>query len=179
MVKETVEWINTERLRLFETRARAETQRTARLTLPPIVNEIIEEARDVHQLIPIAYQMRDKYAAMREWMNTVQAAMDNEDPKAVARYKKLLSAVSSDIDRAMGNTDAGKVSLTISNGWPSISLALGTIDNIVKKFGMRSMLNKHIFSGHGDKGIKKLLRMFDIERTSVGFEAMEYMRGKK
>jgi hypothetical protein len=175
-VSETLEWVAEERLRLFETKVKDGSQRTATLVLPPVAIEIIEEARDIDQLIPIAYQLRDKYAKVREWMKSIQIAMDTEDPKGIAKYKKTLSAVSKDLDRAMGNTEAGKVSLKIGIGWPGISISLGTLDNVIKKFGMRAMLNNQIFSPQGEKSIKKLLRLFDEDTSSIGRSAQEYLR---
>lgn len=176
MVAETLEWLDEERLRLFETKGKEGAQRTAMLVLPPVAIEIIEESQDIHQLITVAYQLRDKYAKMREWMKTVQEAMDNEDPKRLAKYKKILNAVSKDLDRAMGDTDTGKVSLKLSIGWPSISISLGTLDDAVKKFRIRAILNNQIFSNQGEKSIKKLLRMFDEEYSTLGLSAQEYLR---
>lgn len=175
-VSETVEWLAEERLRLFETKVKDGLQRTATLTLPPVAIEIIEESKDINQLIPVAYQLRDKYAKVREWMNSIQIAMDTEDPKGIAKYKRMLSAVSKDLDRAMGNTDVGKISLKLGFGWPSISIAVGTLDDVIKKFGIRAMLNNQIFSPSGEKSIKKLLRMFDEETSSLGLSAQEYLR---
>jgi hypothetical protein len=176
VVSETVEWMAEERLRLFETKAKDGSQRTATLVLPPVAIEIIEESKDIDQLITVAYQLRDKYAKVRGWMKSIQVAMDNEGPKGIAKYKKTLSAVSKDLDRAMGNTDTGKISLKIGIGWPSISIALGTLDDVVKKFGIRAMLNNQIFSPQGEKSINKLLRMFDEEKSGVGLSAQEYLR---
>lgn len=175
-VSETLEWVVEERLRLFETKAKDGSQRTATLVLPPVAIEIIEESKDIDQLIPIAYQLRDKYAKVREWMKSIQIAMDTEDPKGITKYKKTLSAVSKDLDRAMGNTEVGKISLKIGIGWPSISIALGTLDDVIKKFGIRAMLNNQIFSPQGEKSIKKLLRMFDEETSGLGLSAQEYLR---
>lgn len=175
-VSETMEWMAEERLRLFETKAKDGSQRTAMLVLPPVAIEIIEESRDTDQLIQIAYQLREKYAKVREWMKSIQIAMDTEDSKGMAKYKKTLSAVSKDLDRAMGNTDVGKISLKIGIGQPSVSIVLGTLDDVVKKFGMRAMLNSQIFSPQGEKSIKKLLCMFDEDISCLGLSVQEYLR---
>lgn len=176
MVGETVQWMNEERFRLFETKASHGSQRTAMLIVPPVIIEVIEEANDITQLISIAYQLRDKYAKMREWLKSVQLAMDNEDPKGIAKYKKTLSAVSKDLNRATGNTESGKISLNIGFGLPSVSIPLGTIDGITKRFGMRAMLNNQIFTAQGEKSLSKLLRMFNEEKTSIGLTVTEYLR---
>lgn len=176
VVGETLEWMNDERLRLFDIRAKQGLQRTAMLILPPIAIEVIHEANDISQLLPIAYQLRDKYAKVREWMKSIQIAMDSDDPKGVIKYKKTLDAVSRDLDRAIKNTDSGNTSLKVGIGWPSVSFSVGTFDNIAKCFGMRAMLSNQVFSPKGEKSMKKLLRMFDEEKSSIGLSVQEYLR---
>ncbi len=179
MVAETLEWVAEEKLRLFETKGKDGSQRIATLVLPLVAIEIIEESNHIHQLIPLAYQFRDKYAKMREWMKSVQIAMDNEDPKGIANYKKTLSAVSKDLDHAMKNEKTGKVSLKIGVGWPSISIPLVTLGDVYKRFGVRAMLNNQIFSRQGEKSLKKLLRLFGEEKSSLGMEVKEYLQRKR
>lgn len=176
IVAETFEWMSEERLRLFETNAKDGSQRTATLVLPPVAIDIIEESRDINELISVAYQLRDKYAKMREWLKAIQIAMDTEDSKEIAKYKKTLHAVSKDLNRAMGDTNTGQVTLKIGLGWPSISISVGTLDDVKKRFGMRAMLNSQIFAGQGERSIGKLLRMFDEETSNVGLLAHEYLR---
>src|SRR5690606_3587827 len=120
-VAEILEWMKGERLRLYETKAANGRQRTAALVLPPIAVEIIEEATDIDRLITTAYQLRGKYAAMREWMRAVQTAIECEDAKELAKYKRTLDAVSKDLSRAIGKSDSGEITLKIGMGWPSIS----------------------------------------------------------
>lgn len=175
-VAETLEWMNDERLRLYETKITKGLQRTAALVLPPIAVEIIEESTDINGLVPTAYQLRGKYAAMREWLRTVQTAIECENGKEIARYKKTLDAVSNDLNRAMGKSDSGKTTLKIGMGWPSISINVGTLDGVMKKFGLRAMLNNQIFTGQGDKSVRKLLRMFGEEKTQLGMAVQQYLR---
>lgn len=176
VVSETLEWLAEERLQVFQIEAKHGSQTTATIVLPPVVVEIIEEAKDVHELIPIAYQMRDKYAKMREWLKSVQIAVESEDSKGILKYKKTLNAVANDLKRAVGNNGAGNLTFKLGIGWPSVSMSIGTLDDIKKNFGMRAMLNNQILSPQGEKSIKKLLRMFDVDGTSLGLSAQEYLR---
>ncbi len=173
---EILEWMNDERLRLYETKVTKGQQRTAALVLPPIAVEIIEGSTDIDGLVTTAYQLRDKYAAMREWMRTVQTAIECENAKEIAKHKKTLDAVSKDLDRAMGTNDSGKITLKIGIGWPSISINVGNLDGVMKKFGLRAMLNNQIFTGQGEKSVKKLLRMFGEEKTGIGMSVQQYLR---
>ena len=113
LVSETQDWLTAKRLQLYETATQDSVGRVASITLPPVAIDVIEEATDINQLIPVAYQLRDKYSKIREWLKVVQEAVDCEDPKGVAKYKKTLNAVSKDLDRALGKSDTGKVSLQI------------------------------------------------------------------
>jgi hypothetical protein len=175
-VAEILEWMSGERLHLYETKVTKGLQRTAALVLPPIAVEIIEESTDIVGLITTAYQLRDKYAGMREWMRSIQTAIECENPTEMAKYKKTLEAVSKDLNRAMGKNDTGKITLKIGMGWPSISILVGTFDDVMKKFGMRAMLNDQIFTGHGEKSVKKLLRMFGEEKSKIGLSVQQYLR---
>lgn len=175
-VVEIQEWMKDERLRLYETNLAKGLQRTAVLVLPPIAVEIIEGSVDIDGLVTTAYQLRDKYAAMREWMNSIQTAIECENAKEIVKYKKTLDAVSKDLNRAMGKNDSGKITLKIGMGWPSISITVGTLDDVMKKFGLRAMLNNQIFTGQGEKSLKKLLRMFGEEKTRIGLSVQQYLR---
>lgn len=177
-VAQVQEWINEERIRLFDVKGNNGLRRTAALILPPIAIEIIEESNDVGELISVAYQLRDKYAPLREWLRTVQEAMESEDPKKITKYKKTLNAVSKDLKRAMGSTNYGNVSLKIGLGWPSISIPVN-LDGVMKKFGMRSILNNQIFTLQGEKSLRRLLRMFDEESSRIGLSAQEYLRASR
>jgi len=175
-VTEILEWMSSERLCLYETKVTKGILKTATLVLPPIAVEIIEESADIDGLVTTAYQLRDKYAGMREWMGSIQTAIECENPKEIAKYKKTLDAVSKDLNRAMGKNNTGNITLKIGMGWPSISIPVVTIDDVMKKFGMRAMLNDQIFTGQGVKSVKKLLRMFGEEKTKIGLSVEQYIR---
>jgi hypothetical protein len=175
-VSETLNWINEERLRLFDIKAANGMQRTAVLVLPPIAIEIIEESNGIGELISIAYQLREKYAPVREWMKLVQKFMDSENPKEIAKYKKILNAVSNDLNRAIGSTDTGSITLKMGFGLPSVSIPVGTLGGVIKKFGMRAILNNQIFTAKGENSVKKLLRMFEEEKSRIGLSVQDYLR---
>lgn len=174
VVSEFQEWMMDERLRLFETRAKASTQRAAMVVLPPAVIEIIEESKNVSDLVTVAFQMRDKYRNIREWLRLIQEAVESEDTKQIAKYKKTLDAVSNDIEREVRKSNLGTITLKLGFCMPSISVSLGTIDGVMKNFGIRSTLNNQIFSERGGKTLKKFLRMFDEDNSKIGLSVEEY-----
>ena len=176
IVAETRAWVTHKRLHVFETSSTLGAERKASVLLPPIAIDIINEASDISQLIPVAYQMRDKYAPLREWLKQIQLAIDNDDPHGSTKYKRILNAVSRDLDRALGKTEAGKISLQIGIGWPGISIDIGSLDRVMSRFGVRAMINKLIITSSGESIAKKLLNMFDESGTETGMAALMYLR---
>lgn len=172
-------WVMNERLKLFETKNEGSTQRSAMIVLPPVVVEVIEESKDVSDLVPVALQLRDKYMKTREWLKPVQEAVESEDAKTIAKYKKTLDIVSKDIDREINKSDAGKVTLKLGFCMPSISVSLGTLDGVMKNFGIRSTLNDQIFTKRGEKSLNKLLRMFGEEKSPIGLSVQNYFRERQ
>lgn len=175
-ITETFDWINEKRLRLFDIKNANGKQRTATLVLPPIAIEIINESKDITDLVSVAYQMRGKYTPLREWLKSVQDAIESEESKGLSKHKKILSAVSKDLNRAIGDTDTGSISLKIGLGGPSVSIVVGNLGGVMKNFGMRAILNRQIFSPQGLKSLKKLLRMFEEEKSKIGFSVQEYLK---
>lgn len=180
-VTETLDWIASEKLRVFETNDKKMHSKTAIVILPTAALQIIEESSNVEDLVRVAYESRDEYKRMREWMREIQKAVDLENPKDIAKYKKLLSTVSSDIDRSIKSDNEGQIELKIGIGLPSIGIKMNTLQNVMKKFGMRSMLNKQIMNKRGENSLRKLLKMFDENNSSIGLDVIRHMhiRGTK
>lgn len=169
-------WIEKERLRIFETHKEGAIQRQATLILPPVVIDIIEEATDPKQLLSTALQVREKYSKLREWLRTIESAMESEDPKAISKYQRTLELVAKDVSRAVGPSDIGQVSARIGFDYPSVNINLGTFDGVLKRFGTRAMLNKIVFAKQGEKSLGKLLRMFGESRSSgVGLSVINHL----
>lgn len=175
-VLQTLGWIQRERLRIFETRNNGGTQRQAILVLPPILIDVIEEASDVNDLLLTAIQLREKYRLLREWLRTVESAIEAEDAKKVAKYQRTLNALTKDVDRSMALSEGGKISTRIGFGYPSLSITLGTFEGVLKRFGVRAMLNKLVFTARGEKSLNKLLRMFGESKSSaLGLSVLRYL----
>ncbi len=179
VVTHTHEWIIDERIRLYETQTKDIVRRQASLVLPPVAVDVINESNSVHELIPVALQLRDKYKNLREWLGEIQNAVDTEDAKQVAKYKKTLDAVAKDIHRAVSADEAGKVSLKIGIGWPSIDIPLPTFQGVLSRFGIRAILSQQIFSPRGESGLKKLLQMFGEKNTRIGLSVHEYLSASR
>lgn len=175
IISEITDWIETERMRLYEYNFGDIFKRQAHLTLPPIGIEVIEESNSVEDLIPVAVSFRDKYKQLREWLREVQLAVDEENSKKFAKYKRTLDLVSKDINREVSGYSWGATSLNIGFGLPSISISVPIIDNISKRFGIRSVLNKQVFYKSGEKSIEKILKMFGQNTPKYSMQVRDYL----
>ncbi|MBX9902804.1 MAG: hypothetical protein K2Y31_00505 [Burkholderiales bacterium] len=72
MVRETMDWTIAQRLRLYQSQNEAGKFTSIKMALPLVAIDVINEASDVRQLIPVAIQMREKYRSLREWLKAVQ-----------------------------------------------------------------------------------------------------------
>ena len=175
-VKEVVDWIAAKRLRLYEGQSGNGTVRQSAIALPNVAIDVINEAASVEQLVPVAMQLREKYRKMREWLKTVQEAMDTDDPKALLKFRRILAAVERDVDRALGKGQDQSVSITLGVSGFDVNFEVLTLDNVLKKFGIRAMLNNQIFHSRGNIALTKLMKMFGEGKTSSGLRCLEYLR---
>lgn len=177
ILSDTVSWIAGERLRVFE--SVDNKSRQALMILPAMVIDVIEEANTTADLIPVAIQIREKYVSLRGWIRTVEDAVEAEDTKAIAKFKKTLANVEKDVSREMGISKGGEVSLKISIKFLGLSVPIGTLDGVMKKFGIRAILNKCIFSERGEKSLGKLFEMFDVPKQSgLALAVRQYLASK-
>jgi hypothetical protein len=133
--REVMNWIASERLRLYEGERTGGTVRWASLYLPLVVIEVVNNSSDIDQLIPTAVQLRDKYRELREWLRAVQAAMDTEDVKEILRFKKTLATVSKDIARASKGGEDADVSVDIGMSGFGASMKVFNAASILSRFG--------------------------------------------
>ncbi|MBX9903616.1 MAG: hypothetical protein K2Y31_04615 [Burkholderiales bacterium] len=103
-------------------------------------------------------------------------AFDVEDVKSIVKYKQTLTAVDRDLDRAIGDKEDRSLSLSV--GLSDISLAgkVLNVDNVLKNFGVRAILGRHVFAPQGVVALNKLLRMFDHEKSGLGIQVLDYFR---
>lgn len=176
VVSETMDWMVTQRLRLFQSHNKVGKFTSVNMALPLVAIDVIHEAADISQLIPIAIQMREKHKKLREWLKAVQMAIDSEDVSAITKYKKTLDAVGRDLDRAMGDKEDRSLSVSIGLTGISVSKKVLNIDNVLKNFGVRAELGKYVFAPQGIGALNKLLFLFGHEKSGLGISALDYLR---
>ena len=176
IVQETMNWVVSQRLRLFQSHTEVAKFTSVNIALPLVAIEIINEASDLSQLIPVAIQMREKYRKLRDWLKAIQMAVDVDDVKSIIKYKKTLSAVGRDLDRALGDSEDRSLSVNVGLTGLTLGGKVLNIDNALKRFGARAMLGRHVFAPQGTVALNKLLRMFDHEKSGLGIQVLDYLR---
>lgn len=173
--RELVDWVESERLRIFQVRSGFGTARRATLVLPPIAVEIIDEARDPSELVGIAYQKRDKYKNIREWLKEIQLGLDTDQAAPAAKFKKTLAAISRDLDATLGAREDLPVSVELTYGYPSVSVDVPVMSGVRKRFGVSAVLNRMLLADRGAKALKRLLRLFGEEGHAMELAVVGYL----
>jgi len=172
IVSETMNWTVSQRLRLFQSHNKVGKFTSVSMALPLVAIDVIHEAADLSQLIPVAIQMREKHKKLREWLKAVQMAVDSEDVGAIIKYRKILDAVGRDLDRAIGDKEDRSLAVNIGLTGMSVSKKVLNVDSVLKNFGVRAELGKHVFAPQGAEVLNKLLRLFGHEKSGLGGNAM-------
>lgn len=172
---ELVDWIDSERLRIFQVRSGFGTARRATLVLPPIAVEIIDEAREPFELIGIAYQKRDKYRNIREWLKEIQLGLDTDQASPATKFKKTLGAISRDLDSTLGAREDLPVSVELTYGYPSVSVDIPVMSGMRKRFGVSAVLNRMLLADRGSKALKRLLRLFGEQGHAMELAVGSYL----
>lgn len=173
--RELVDWVDSERLRIFQAQSGFGTARRATVVLPPIAVEIIDEAREPSELIGIAYQKRDKYRNIREWLKEIQLGLDTDQAAPAAKFTKTLAAISRDLDARLGARDDFPVSIELTYGYPTVSVDIPVMSGIRKRFGVSAVLNRMLLADRGSKALKRLLQLFGEGGSAVELAVIGYL----
>ncbi len=167
-IKETLQFIDLERVKLYQEVHPDLSFRLSRIMLPPIAVEVIESSSDINSLFTVALQMRDQYSVFRKQLKHFQDVIDNEDAKEINKYKEIFRAINKSI--SSDSEKYGNSSISLGTGFFGFSLPLRKLDWLKSKFGIRATMQKLIFTKNGKATLKKLLRCL------VKIVQREYMR---
>ena len=167
-VQQFEKFIETERTKMFRYRNERFGGAMARVVLPPIPAYIIEESNSVHDLIPVAVQMRDKYVGLRQWLAEYQQAIGEEDEKKQLRFEQTLTAVGKSIQVKYGAEKAGSLGISLSAAFFKADVSRRLVDGTLNRFGVRSTLAKLIMAPRGQQALTKLIGMLGESKSSLG-----------
>jgi hypothetical protein len=143
--------------------------------LPSIITEIVAESRSPGDLVRIAYQKRDDYRLVREWLREIQVGLDSDDSRPALSFTKMLTAISRDLDRRLGTTEAGTISLDITAGFPSVTLDVSRLFGLRRRFGVGAVLNRMLLADRGGPTLRQLLGLFGGGHESLELGLAGYL----
>jgi hypothetical protein len=178
-VKEVEYIISEKRTKLLQIRSVDRSANYAMFNLPPLAVEIIDEANDASQLIPIAMQLRDKYEKLREWLLEYQDALDSDDPQNILKHTKILESIARDIESKYSHATEDSVKITVGTSFLHVPIPVAKIvDRVKSKFGVRAMLTDLVFTGSGEKSLQKLLALFGEKNTQLAMVTSQSLRDR-
>ncbi|MGD2117920.1 MAG: hypothetical protein PVG66_06160 [Chromatiales bacterium] len=141
--------------------------------MPPLPIKIIQESNSINDLIAVALQIREEYQELRNWLGCYQQALSDGTYMDISKFQKILHSISQYVDSKMGALDPNAPTFTAGIGVLKIAKKGHPINHIKNQFGVRSMINNIIFSKTGNADLKKFLKFFDQQNTTVGLKVID------
>lgn len=144
----------------------------ARLNLPPLAVQVINEASSADDLVTVAVQLRDKYRKLREWVAEFQAALDVEDVKEIRSRQKLLSDLAAALEGKAPEDLLGGTTLQLGiTDWLKLTVKpAALVSAIQNRTGVRAQLNHILLSPPGLKAIRRLFGFYDQANTKLALD---------
>lgn len=158
---ELTAFVESQRLRLFE--RIDSTGYYARLRLPPIAIQVINESNSAENLLEVAVQMRERYRTLREWLSEFQDALSAEDISEIQGRHRMLSQLGMALDgQSLGDTLGITTVQMGATALPKLTFKVGALVNSIRnQFGVRAQLNRILLTEPGSKAVKRLCGFFD------------------
>lgn len=143
------------------------------INMPPLPAMVIRESNSVDDLIGIALELRQDYQELRNWLCCYQQALSDGTYRDIDKFRKILHSISLYVDSKMGETDPNSPTFSAGLGVLKISFKARPLNDLQNQFGVRSMINRLIFSKSGNSDLKKYLSLFDHQGSPTGLKILE------
>lgn len=162
-------FINDQKVKIIRKIHGEDSLSSASVNIPPIPLRVIQESDSLDLMISTAIQMRDDFREFRAWLNSLQEAMSSGDIRKLLKNRKELDSVSLYIDNKIGyGSTKNPVSMQAGIGIFKMSFQGNPIEHLKNQFGVRTTLNKLIFSPTGKAEIRKYAKMLGENNTEIG-----------
>lgn len=142
--------------------------------LPPVPALVLRDATAASDIFKVAAQMRDELGPMRAWLSQFQEAISSGDLKAIARERKLLSAIRKEADRALGVRGANSPTLNVGLSLLKVSWKFDIPTWMPKWNRVQIQANTLTFAPSGQAELRKLLGFFGHGQSTVGLRTIEH-----
>lgn len=166
-----ISFLNDEQVKVSKKLYGSDSLYSLYINLPSIPIRVIQESSDLSQIIDVALEMRNDFQKLRDWLKSFQNALTQDNLDTIVEFRKEFDSVSQYVNSRIGD-GATKKPVTMEAGIGIFKLAMqfDPINALQNQFGIRATLNKLIFGSNGRAEIKKYIKMFDQQSTSIGYE---------
>ena len=135
------------------------------LVVPPLLSDIIEEARTPEDLFRVALQHREQYRDLRRWLAHFQQALNDRD---VPRIKEYHDAIDTFVQYATRAKERGLLRHDIASrtiqGLPGFHRAVAVL------------FERIVASARGERVVDKLLDLFEVSGTPLETTALLHLQ---
>lgn len=141
------------------------TTLTLGLVVPPLLIDIIRDARSPEELVLVALQHRERYVDLRRWLAHFQRALDEHDHERIQEHSDALRTLLSCLDetRCRGSLRHDIASRTILN-LPGLHRPAAVL------------LERLAVPRSGEEAVDKLLDLFDVAGTVLETPVLTHLR---
>lgn len=148
------------------------------VVLPPLPAQIIREAADPRDLIPIALQLREEYKELRDWLSQYQEALNSGDFADLNKCKSVLRSISLYVDSLTDHSDSSASTFTVGIDAFKVAFKGSPLNYLKNQFGVRSMINKLITTRSGSAELDKLLDFYQHRGSDIGLKVLEHFAAR-
>jgi hypothetical protein len=138
----------------------------AKLRLPAVLVEVVEESRSAGDLISTAVQLRDRYAKLRAWIGEFQRAIDTEDVAEIESRGQMLAGIARGMNVSCTPGRSGDVTVQVGISALKLSAKLDNVaDRVRNRFGVRAQIVQMVRTVPGRRALEKLATLLGGGRT--------------
>lgn len=144
------------------------------VNLDPLPIKVIRESSCLEDMPTVALQMREEYTELRGWLGQYQQSIHTGDYKDIQKHQKTLLSISQYVDSVMGKVGPETATFTAGIDILKVAIKGSPLNALQNQFGVRAMINKLILGASGDAELKKFLKFFGHNNTSVGMRVLKH-----
>jgi hypothetical protein len=148
------------------------------LNMEPLPIKVIRESSSLADIPVVALQIRKEYVELRDWLGVYQQSIGSGDYKDIQKHQKTLTSISQYVDSIMGKTSSDATTFTAGIDVLKIAIKGSPINTLQNQFGVRAMINKLILGKSGSSELKKFLKFFGHNNTSIGMKVIEHFSSR-
>jgi len=148
------------------------------VNMDPLPIKVIRESSCPADIPVVALQIREEYKELRSWLGLYQQSINSGDYKDIQKHQRTLTSISQYVDSVMGKTSAETATFTAGIDILKIAIKGSPINSLQNQFGVRAMINKLVLGTSGRTELKKFLKFFDHQNTSIGMKVLEHFSSR-